>query len=178
MNKQERLHVLGNIMGLSAISFLLILAFLDQLFFHDLPCPLCLLQRISFVAIGLCFLMNLRIGFRPAHYGLMLLAALLGLAIATRQIYIHLSPNDPGYGMQFWGLHLYVWSAIGFITIMSLIGIALIFDRGFKNPIKIQNKWLSALICLFLFLILANGISTFIECGPHVCPDNPIFYYF
>ena len=179
MNKQGGLHVLGNILGLMIVCAVLLFVFLDQLILHDLPCPLCLLQRISYIAIGLCMLMNLCLGFRASHYGLMVLATLLGMAVSVRQVYIHLLPgNPPGYGIAFFGQFLYTWSAISFILIMVLIAVALIFDRGLNSSYKIQHSGLKILIALFLFLILANGISTFMICGPYICPDSPINYYF
>jgi hypothetical protein len=108
----------------------------------------------------------------------MLLQGLLGLTIATRQIYLHLSPGNPGYGDPFLGFYFYTWSAIIFIFIMGFIAIALLLSQGLDPQFKTSNKWIIALMCVFLLLILANGISTFLECGPHICPDDPIAYYF
>lgn len=178
MNRHSQLHLIGNTLGLVVICFLLIFTFLDQFLYHDLPCPLCLLQRVGFITVGLCFCMNLSLGIKPSHYGLMILGSLLALGVSLRQTYIHLLiPNDPGYGMQFWGLHLYIWAAIGYTIILLCIAIGLLFDKGFMPEYKMQSKWLTGLMCLFLILILANGISTFIECGPYECPDNPYNYY-
>ncbi|RUR18082.1 disulfide bond formation protein B [Legionella sp. km535] len=178
MNIQKKIHLWGNSFGLLIICVILLFAFADQLFKHSLPCPLCLLQRICFAGIGLCLMMNLRLGIRMSHYGFMLLQALLGLAIATRQIYLHLDPGTPGYGDPFLGLYFYTWSAIIFLFIIGFIAIALLFEQGFDAQFKTSNKGMIALMYLFLILILANGISTFIECGPYVCPDNPTVYYF
>ncbi|MBL7480905.1 disulfide bond formation protein B [Legionella bononiensis] len=178
MNIQKKLHLWGNSLGLLFICIILIFAFADQLLKNSLPCPLCLLQRICFAGVGLCLMMNLRLGIRMPHYGFMLLQALLGLAVATRQIYLHLEPGTPGYGDPFLGLYFYTWSAVIFLFIIGFIAIALLFEHGIDDQFKTSNKWLIALMYLFLILILANGISTFIECGPYVCPDNPTVYYF
>ena len=177
MNVEEKLHLLGNWLGLLCLCIILGFVLGEQLFFHDLPCPLCLLQRIIFVAIGMSLLMNLYLGFRPAHYGLMLLSALLGFAISLRQIMLHLTPNDPGYGLLVLGHYLYTWAAIGFAIIIILIATALILDQGINIRYKVQNKWGKLLVGLFLTLILANGVSTFLECGPFVCPGDPTEYY-
>jgi disulfide bond formation protein DsbB len=178
MNRQSQLHLLGNLLGLGVICTILIMVFIDQLWRFDLPCPLCLLQRTCFIAIGLTILMNLYQGIKPSHYGLMILATLLGLAVSMRQVTLHLTVNDPGYGFTFLGEYLYTWSAIGFTIIMILIAMALIFERGFNVTFEIQNKYFKALVNLFLFLILTNGVSTFIECGPYICPSDPTGYYF
>lgn len=177
MKIQNKLHIWANSLGLLAICFILILAFADQLMDHDVPCPLCLLQRICFVGIGICFMMNLRLGIKASHYGLMLLQAFLGLAIAMRQIYLHTASGDPGYGHTLLGLHFYTWAAIAFILISLFIAVALIFEYGLNPQYRTNNKWLITLMCFFLLLILANGISTFIECGLYSCPNNPTSYY-
>lgn len=122
--------------------------------------------------------MNLRLGFKPAHYGLMLLQALLGLAIAGKQHLLHTAPNDPGYGSPFLGLYFYTWSALIFLMIVGFIAVAMVLERGLDPQYKTSNKGMMIFMGFFLFLILANGISTFLECGPYICPDNPTTYYF
>ena len=173
---QRKLHQFGNTLGLGLISIILAVAFIDQLIQHDLPCPLCLLQRVGFVAVGLCLCMNLKFGIKTTHYGLMILSALLGFFVALRQLSLHTMPNDPGYGSVLLGFHFYTWSAIAFCLIVVLIAIGLLFEAGFTDvPQKLSSAKM-ALMIFFLFLILANGISTLIECGLSVCPDDPINY--
>ena len=173
---QKKLHEWGNTFGVIILCVVLILAFADQLRNHDLPCPLCLLQRVCFVAVGLCLCMNLKEGIKTSHYGLMIFASILGLTIALRQISLHTAPGDPGYGHLLFGFYMSVWSAIIFITTMIFIGIALLLKEGFNNKPQPIGRNRLALIILFIVLILANGISTFLECGLSVCPDNPIDY--
>ncbi|MDI1352492.1 MAG: disulfide bond formation protein B, partial [bacterium] len=110
--------------------------------------------------------------------GVMILATLLGLAVSIRQIFIHLGPHDSGYGTPFLGMYLYSWSAVGYLIILILIACALIFDKGFDSSYKTDNKIVFALMGILLILIFTNGVSTFIECGWYICPDNPIHYYF
>ena len=176
MMNQNKLHRITNTIALVIICIILTIAFADQLTNHDLPCPLCLLQRICFVAIGLSLCMNLKDGIKIAHYGLMILATILGLAIALRQILLHIAPNDPGYGHLVFGLHMYIWSAIAFTIILGLTAIGMLFESGFTEKQIEPGRGKFALMIIFLLLILANGISTFIECGVLICPDNPIRY--
>lgn len=178
MNSQKKLHVWGNSLGLVIVCVILIIAFAEQILTHSLPCPLCILQRICFAGIGICLMMNLRLGFKPSHYGYMLFQALLGLAISSRQFLLHVGPNDPGYGNPFLGLYFYTWSALIFLLIIGCIAVALSLERGFDEQYKTSNKGLIALMAVFLILILANGISTFLECGPYICPNDPTTYYF
>jgi disulfide bond formation protein DsbB len=173
---QYKLHRIGNLIGLIILCIILSIAFIDQLTRNDLPCPLCLLQRVCFAAIGICFCMNIKNGIKASHYGFMSLSAYLGLALATRQIYLHLAPGDPGYGQLVFGIHMYVWSLIAFTTVMLTIASALLFERGFSETPPKPKQGHLALMILFLFLILANGVSTFIECGFLVCSDNPSHY--
>ncbi len=46
------LSKLLNAIGLLAISTVLTLALIDQIWFADLPCPLCILQRAGLIAAG------------------------------------------------------------------------------------------------------------------------------
>lgn len=177
MISQHKIHQLGATLGLLFISALLVFAFYTQLINHDLPCPLCLLQRLCFIGVGLCLCMNLKEGIKISHYGLMILSALIGLGIALRQIFLHVSPGDVGYGSPLLGLFLYTWSAIGFVIIIGVVALALMFEQGFSESNAKLSRWHILLMGFFLFLILANGISTFIECGAFICKDNPIHYY-
>ncbi|WP_133130719.1 disulfide bond formation protein B [Legionella yabuuchiae] len=173
---ENKFHVIGNYFGVTIVCYILLFAFYDQILTHELPCPLCLLQRTAFVGIGLCAFMNIKEGIKPSHYGFMLLASLLGFMIALRQIFLHIAPDDPGYGPVFFGLHYYVWSAISFVFAVGFIGIALLLERGFIPKARPIGKPTYALGIILLGLILANGISTVLECGLMVCPDNPVKY--
>jgi disulfide bond formation protein DsbB len=172
---QNKLHYVANNIGLFFICIVLSYAFSDQLLHHDLPCPLCLLQRICLGAVGICFCMNIRIGIKTAHYGLMSLAALLGIAVASRQVYLHIMPGDPGYGDIFLNLHMYTWSLISFSIILVFIAIGLLLEQGF-NAKPLHSKLGVGLMVIFLVLMLCNTISTVLECGFFICPDNPTIY--
>jgi disulfide bond formation protein DsbB len=173
---QNKLHKLANTAGLVIICLILLIAFADQLSRHDLPCPLCLLQRAGFAAVGLCLCMNLKEGIRISHYGLMILAALLGFFASLRQISLHTAPGDPGYGHPLLGLPLYVWCAIAFMIIIGLIALGMLFERSFTEKHPPPSRTNITLMWIFLILILANGISTLIECSRFICPDNPFGY--
>ena len=67
-----------NALGLYAIALVLAAAFAAQLLLHELPCPLCLLQRILFAALAVGPILNIRFGPRPSHYALSLFAAIAG----------------------------------------------------------------------------------------------------
>ncbi len=96
-----------NVLGLYAVALVLTVAFAAQLLLHELPCPLCLLQRLQFAVLAIGPIMNVRWGPRPSHYALSLLAAAAGFAFSTRQVLLHIMPGDAGYGTALLGYHYY-----------------------------------------------------------------------
>jgi hypothetical protein len=86
-----------NALGLYAIALVLAVAFGAQLLLHELPSPLCLLQRIAFTVLAVGPIMNIRWGSRPSHYALSLLAAVAGVVFSTRQVLLHIMPGDAGW---------------------------------------------------------------------------------
>ena len=73
-----------NVLGLYAVAAVLAAAFAAQLLLGELPCPLCLLQRIQFAMLAIGPILNVRYGPRPSHYALALLTAAAGAAFWRR----------------------------------------------------------------------------------------------
>jgi disulfide bond formation protein DsbB len=168
-----------NALGLIALDTVLVLAFVDQLWFRDLPCPLCILQRAGFIAAGFGLALNLIFGPKPSHYGMTIVGAIAGGAISMRQILLHIVPGTGSYGNPIFGLHLYTWAFIAFGLMILACGIMLLDDRQFARaePMSTRLKVmpLSALT-LFLVLAIGNLISTIALCGAGLCPANPTDY--
>ncbi len=168
-----------NAIGLLGISTVLTLAFIDQVWFKDLPCPLCILQRGGFFAAGFGIALNLIFGPKPSHYGVAIIGAVAGGAISMRQILLHIVPGSGAYGNPMFGLHLYTWAFIAFAVIVVGCAIMLLDDRQFSRaePMSVRLKALplSALL-LFLTLAIANVVSTVALCGGGLCPDSPHEY--
>ena len=169
-----------NAIGLYAIALMLVAAFAAQLWLHELPCPLCLLQRVQFAMLAIGPILNLRYGPRPSHYGLTLLAAVLGAAVSARQIFLHIMPGDPGYGSALLGYHYYTWAFIGFAAAIVLIAIMLLFDRPFERAEDRETVPVNAFTHVAVWLVIAltalSVVSTLLECGFQACADNPTFY--
>lgn len=166
-------------LGLLAIGLVLIVAFADQLLNHELPCPLCLLQRVGFVLAGFGLAMNLVFGPRASHYALTILGAMAGGAVALRQILLHVLPGTGAYGEPFLGLHFYTWAAILFALIVVGSAVLMLFDaRLDASPAEPEPIGTLARIALVVFtlLVVGNAFSTFLECGLGLCPDNPTEY--
>ena len=172
--------IMLNALGLYAIATVLAAAFAAQFLLHELPCPLCLLQRIQFTMLAIGPILNIRHGPRPSHYAMSLLAAIAGAAFATRQVLLHIMPGDPGYGSALLGFHYYTWALIGFCIAIVAIAVVLLFDSQFKSDDMTQpakpGAFAHVAIWLVIALTAANVLSTLIECGFGACPDNPVDY--
>lgn len=156
-------------------------AFYLQLAFEELPCPLCILQRLGLIFILYGGFLNLRYGFKPSHYGLILLSGLFTSFVALRQIVLHIIPGTGSYGSAIMGYHLYTWSFMISMGIIILTTILLSIDRqyvGHKIDMSstLWRRSLKILFFLIILVILGNIISTLFECGLSACPDNPTTY--
>lgn len=164
-----------NALGLLAITAVLGFAFADQILKHDLPCPLCLIQRMGFVACGTAIAMNVTLGHRPQHYGFAILAALLGATASARQVMLHIAPGTGSYGDAFLGLHFYSWAFIVFAGIIlgsaAMLALAR-FDKAKASPDQLAKIALGA----FFGIVAVNAVSTLLECGGGLCADNPDRY--
>jgi disulfide bond formation protein DsbB len=168
-----------NVLALYALAALLAAAFAAQFILGELPCPLCLLQRIMFALLAIGPILNIRFGPRPSHYALSLLAAVVGAAVSTRQVLLHIMPGDPGFGTALFGYHYYTWALVGFIAAIILLSLVLLFDRQFeKTPAAHSAPSVIAHIAVWLAIGLtaANVASTLLECGFKACADDPVVY--
>ena len=173
----------GNWLGAMAVVGVLVVAFVMQFAQHELPCPLCLLQRVAFVLCGFGFLLNLRFGSQPAYYGVILLSALFGLAAAGRHVLLHIVPGDKGFGPPVLGLHLYTWTFVFFLA--TVLGTAVLLLLSSREPEQrregrhaLPMGVASRLAAWLLILVtLANAVASFALCGPIDCPDNTTSYW-
>jgi disulfide bond formation protein DsbB len=169
-----------NMLALFAVCGVLIADFTFQFTKGELPCPLCLLQRIALIAVGFGVFLSLSCGVRPSHYGVLLLGAAYGGAVALAQIALHIVPGTGSYGSALLGYHLYTWSFLVFSAVLILAGLMLLFDRQFEQigkPSAARAGGLGLAACLLLILLtLGNVLSTFLECGLAQCPATPVKY--
>ncbi len=178
-SKKENLLLFSlNLIGLLGISATLLVAFYYQIMINDLPCPLCLLQRVGLMLIGFGFLFNVRFGIKDIHYGFALIGCILTCSIAARQVFLHILPGDPGYGATFMGLHFYTWALITSLFAVVAIAILMMLSKdniNVEKPLSI-SIWGKFSIFLFAVMIVANLISTVLECGSGQCAENPTYY--
>jgi disulfide bond formation protein DsbB len=165
-----------NALGLVALDTVLVLAFADQLWFRDLPCPICILQRAGFIAAAFGLALNLMFGPRPSHYGLAIIGAMVGGVMSADQVLHYIVPGTGSYGNAIFGLHLYSWALIAFAVVVAGSGVMLIFDRQFEVPsppsLPLTVLPLTA-VALLALLAVGNVASTLAICGVGLCPEAP-----
>ena len=174
---------LGNAVGAAAIAILLLVAFGLQFGLMELPCPLCNLQRVAFVLCGMGFLLNLRFGVQPLHYGLSLLAALFGAAVAGRQVLLHIVPGTGAYGAAVLDIHLYTWSFVAFAAVIAGVALLMIVggrpehDRG-DHQAAMRFRGIPRFAAYLLIVVtMANALNSFAMCGAIECADDPKGYW-
>ncbi|MFZ0566236.1 MAG: disulfide bond formation protein B [Chlamydiales bacterium] len=140
-----------------------------QLFDHEEPCPLCLLQRLGMLGVATGALMNLKFGAKTAHYGLSLLSGIMGGFVALRQIALHVCPGFSKFGTPVLGLSLYTWSFIVFASSAAYIALLLLFFDKRKGAIHPLNGWGYFAFVLVFLVTCANIVLTFLECGWGPC---------
>ena len=165
-----------NALALVALDTVLVLAFADQLWFRDLPCPICILQRAGFIAAGFGLALNLIFGPRPSHYGLAIIGAMVGGVMSADQVLHYIVPGTGSYGNAIFGLHFYSWSLIAFAVVVAGSGVMLMFDRQFESsspPTLPLTVFPLTAVALLALLAVGNVASTLAICGVGLCPEVP-----
>ena len=179
--RETQIARIVNVLALFALIGVLAGSLHLQLGVGEQPCPLCLIQRSAMIGLAIGPVMNLLWGMKPAHYALSILAAMVGGAGSTRQILLHIAdPNDPGYGPEVLGYHLYTWAFITFAVAIVGCAFMLLWNKPFEaqdTGLRYQRSWfriaaLTGIIWVFLDLIVI-AISVLPECGLGMCPDDP-----
>lgn len=158
------------------ICIVLSMAFYYQLSFHELPCALCVFQRMALSLLTFGLILNLTHGNRYKHYLFVILVALLNAAMAITQILLHIVPGTGNYGDAVFSLHMYTWNFV-----VSIIFILYATICGLITPNETKKKKINIVAKIAIFLVLAltlaNTLNTFVECGPHLCPSDPNSYW-
>ncbi len=175
----------GNGLAVGCFALILAITFGLQFTLRELPCPLCQLQRLAIVLCGFGFILNLRLGPQPAHYGLVLLSALFGLAVSGRQVMLHIVPGSGGYGSTIFGLHLYSWGVLLFLAVIAGVAVLMVLSGSGRFDHVRSDAQAAAqftgfprlMSTLLIVMTLANALAAFALCGPFECPDTPTGYW-
>lgn len=167
-----------NLIALIGICFSLLMAFYWQVAYNELPCPLCQLQRLGLILVGMGFMLNIQFGSSSIHYALTIFASIAGAGTSLRQVLLHIAPGDVGYGSTLFSLHFYTWAFISFVMTIIFTAFMLLIDHKNFLPPRKQLLGNLAIFVIFLFLILslANTVSSVMVCKLGPCPDNPTQY--
>ena len=166
-----------NSLGILGITIILFIGFVIQIVYKELPCPLCLLQRVGFVLVMFGFMLNVIKGLRFRHYGVVMLGALFGGSVALRQISLHIVPGTGHYGSAIFGLHPYTWSFLFFAaTLLAVALLLLVSHPRCTDQIFTVNKAERVMCWAAIVVTALNAISALLECGPLVCDDPPTHY--
>jgi disulfide bond formation protein DsbB len=163
---------------LAALTGILTAAAVLQYAAGEIPCPLCLLERLAMFGIGYGVILNLRTGFAERNTGISLVFAVLLLIIAARQTLLDIYPR-PGHeyiGSAILGLHMPVWSVVIALCVLTAFALKLTIlggdDHRRANPIDsfpvlpVVARVLSAAL---LLLCALNFVSVIVQCGFGEC---------
>jgi disulfide bond formation protein DsbB len=179
-NLGARLPVLLNDLALVAmllvIAAILTTAMTLQYAYGELPCPLCLLQRVAM--FGVCFgiILHFRHGYSVRNTGLSLLFALFLLIVSVRQTLLDIYPR-PGHsyiGSAVLGLHMPVWSILIALAILLAFAIKLTVLGGGEQlrdarPAPLLGGAAAVLTVYVIALCAINFVSVILQCGLGEC---------
>lgn len=160
---------------LAALAAILTAAMTLQYAFAEIPCPLCLLQRVAM--FGCCFglIQQLRAGESERGSGISLVFALLLLVISVRQTLLDLFPR-PGHayiGSAVLGVHMEVWSVLVAVALLSGFAIRFVlFGAPRAAPAaegSLMRRLAQGLAIYVLALCAINFASVVLQCGMGEC---------
>jgi disulfide bond formation protein DsbB len=160
---------------LLALAGVLTAAMAFQYFDREIPCPLCLLQRVAM--FGCCFglIQQLRDGETQRGAGIALIFSALLLVISVRQTLLDIVPRQ-GHayvGSAVFGAHMPVWSIL--IAVSLILGLALrltLFGgpRATPEPEGSTLRRLTYGLGIYVVVICAiNVLSVLAQCGLGQC---------
>lgn len=176
MKTHPVVYYAANAAAIIVLNFILLTVIVLQLWIHELPCPLCFLQRLGLELMLIGFLMNCLFGNKTAHFGLIILAALYSSGVAIRQILLHIAPGSGIYGTPIFGISLYTWVFIIAAGVLGYVALNLLLSPREPNSVKPYRKFTHALFTITLLVLISNAVLGLLECGLHQCPDNPTVY--
>jgi disulfide bond formation protein DsbB len=157
------------------VAAILTTAMILQYYGGEIPCPLCLLQRVAM--FGVCFgiILHFRYGYSARNAGFCMLFALLLLIVSVRQTLLDIYPR-PGHsyiGSSILGLHMPVWSVIIAVAILLAFAIELAVLGGERlqdaQPSLIPGRVARLLSLYVIAICLINFASVILQCGIGAC---------
>jgi disulfide bond formation protein DsbB len=141
----------------------------------EIPCPLCLLERVAMFACCFGLIQQIRDGGSQHGAGIAMTSAVVLMVISVRQTLLDIVPR-PGHayiGSPVFGLHMAVWSVL--VAVSLLIGfavrLAVLGGPNWAPPAERSRlSRLSAGLGLYVAILCAiNFVSVFVQCGFGQC---------
>ncbi len=179
-----RLYVLAAALNVWVLVLILAAAFGVQLITGELPCPLCVVQRIALMmcALGPLYVLvqarDRALSGRDIAVGsgIAVIAALVGAAASGRQLLLHILPGDRGFGSPLFGFHLYTWCLIAFVCQIAASGLMLIGAAWLKDE-GVSWRITHVTAGAFVVIVIANLLSVIAEAGLNWdLPSDPVEY--
>lgn len=160
------------------IAGILTTALVMQYVYGELPCPLCLLQRVAMFGVAFGAVQNFRDRFSYQNTGISLLFAVFLLIVASRQTLLDIYPR-PGHdyiGTAVLGLHMPVWSIVIAVAVLLAYALKMAVIGGDEDlsatPAEEFPVVKSAADIVGLYLIalcVVNFVSVIVQCGFGEC---------
>jgi len=159
------------------IAAILTTAMVLQYGWGELPCPLCLLQRVAL--FGVCFgiILTFRCGHSGRNSGLSLLFAIFLLVVSVRQSLLDIYPR-PGHayiGSAVFGIHMPVWCVLIALALLIAYAVKLtILDGPDARAIPLAEfpplaRAAKAAGAYVIVLCAINLVSVIVQCGFDAC---------
>ena len=153
------------------LTFAMILQYRDG----EIPCPLCLLQRVAMFGVCIGIILHFRDGTSARNDGISMLFALFLLIVSARQTLLDIVPR-PGHsyiGSTIFGIHMPVWSVIITVAILLAFAIKMLVLGGgdlrdgekpqlFGRAAKLLSGYVVAICAI-------NFVSVILQCGLDAC---------
>lgn len=154
---------------------ILIFAMVLQYKGGEIPCPLCLLQRVAM--LGVCFgiVLHFQGGASVRNDGISMIFALLLLAISVRQTLLDIYPR-PGHGYigsAIFGIHMPVWSVIIATCILLAYSVKFAVLGADAAENEERPEWMTRTAAWLGYFVIAicavNFVSVVLQCGLEAC---------
>jgi disulfide bond formation protein DsbB len=172
----ETLTALFYLSMLYVVAAILTAAMAYQYLNNEIPCPLCLLQRVAL--FGVCFgvIQNFRSGYSDRNAGWSILFTLFLLFISVRQTLINIYPRE-GHayvGSAVFGIHMPVWCVLIATALLVAFGLKLTVlggDHKFegRKPAGALGRLATAGTIFVVALCVINFASVVVQCGLDSC---------
>lgn len=173
-----QLHFFYLLAMMAMVAAILTTAMVYQYAYGELPCPLCLLQRLAM--FGVCFglVLQFRYGVSFQNSGISLLFAIFLLIVSVRQtlLDIYFRPGHEYIGSVVFGFHMPVWSVLIALALIVAFAAQMLLWGDARQHIRISLKDFPVLrslaVVLSLYVVLIgtiNTVSVFVQCGLEQC---------